>query len=122
MLGKSTYSVAGGAGGGDVEGVRARATLSAHYMHSKNPFLHVSRFLSSACEDVFAVDGLFCGLVVLAESSSEETRSSCRTRCTGVRFRFASSGESASVAHGSLRAISCLFGDFLFGASCREVP
>ena len=33
--GKSTYSVGGGAGGGDVEGVRAGAALSAHYMHSE---------------------------------------------------------------------------------------
>jgi hypothetical protein len=35
LLGKNTYSVGGGAGGGDVEGVRAGAALSAHYMHKK---------------------------------------------------------------------------------------
>lgn len=35
LLGKSTYSVGGGAGGGDVEGVRAGTALSVHYMHGK---------------------------------------------------------------------------------------
>ena len=35
LLEKRTYSVRGGAGGGDVEGVRAGVALSAHCIHSK---------------------------------------------------------------------------------------